>query len=139
MQPAGAKRPPPGTGRPTVAEVVVRGLRRRCPACGQGPLFSRWMRVADRCGHCGTRLAPRAGDVWGFWVLGDRLFVVVPIVLLYLGLRPPTPAWRVAVLASIIVPLVWTMPHRMGVCVGLDYLTRDRPNEAGAPHAGGIE
>ena len=109
---------------PTLAQVVVRGLRRRCPACGEGPLFSRWMHVAERCRHCGERIAPRPGDTWGFGVLGDRLFVVIPVVLLFLGIRPPTLAWRIAVLAAIIVPLILTMPHRMGVCVGLDYLTR---------------
>ena len=123
--------------RPRLSQVLARGLRQRCPACGKGPLFSRWMRVAERCRDCGERIAPRAGDTWGFWVLGDRLFVVIPVVLLYLGIRPPTVAWRIAVLAAIIVPLILTMPHRMGVCVGLDYLTRSRSDPDTDPRIGG--
>jgi uncharacterized protein (DUF983 family) len=95
------------------------------------------MRVSECCRHCGERIAPRPGDTWGFWVLGDRLFVVVPVVLLYLGIRPPTLAWRIVVLATIIVPLILTMPHRMGVCVGLDYLTRGKAGADADPDVGG--
>ena len=70
-------------------------------------------------------------------MLGDRLFVVIPVVLVYLGIRPPTLAWRIAVLAAIIVPLVVTMPHRMGVCVGLDFLTREEPDRGAGARKGG--
>ncbi|HEX2556552.1 MAG TPA: DUF983 domain-containing protein [Microvirga sp.] len=31
-----------------------RGLRGRCPACGRGRLFGRFLKVADRCDSCGT-------------------------------------------------------------------------------------
>ena len=83
------------------------------------------MRIAPTCSVCGVVLAPKPGDTWGAWVLGDRLFVALPVIMLYLGLRP-TGAARFAVLAAIIIPLIVTMPHRMGVCVGLDFLTRTR-------------
>ena len=31
-------------------------LRRRCPACGQGKLYSSYLKVADRCSVCGLDL-----------------------------------------------------------------------------------
>lgn len=121
---------------PSLRDVIVRGLRRRCPACGEGPMFTRWMRVARECSHCGARIAPGPGDTWGFWVLLDRLFVFVPIVLIYVGFKPSNPFVRIGVIAAIIGPLIWTMPHRMGLCVGLDFLTRLDESMPGIGHRG---
>lgn len=36
--------------------AVLRGLRSRCPNCGKGRLFLRWLRPVDHCTCCGTRL-----------------------------------------------------------------------------------
>ncbi|HEX5365723.1 MAG TPA: DUF983 domain-containing protein [Acidimicrobiales bacterium] len=53
---------PPGDGEPeappplTVSRLLLRGLTRRCPLCGQGRLFRRWFTIADRCPRCGFRL-----------------------------------------------------------------------------------
>ena len=33
---------------------VRRGLRRRCPGCGEGHLFSGFLKVAPRCDVCGA-------------------------------------------------------------------------------------
>ena len=65
-------------------------------------MFTRWMRVARECRICGAKIAPRPGDTWGFWVLLDRLFVFVPIVLIYVGFKPSNPFVRVGVIAAII-------------------------------------
>ena len=60
------------------------------------------------------------------WVFGDRVFVVIPIVLVFLGIRPDGIAAKFALFLAILVPLIITMPHRMGVCIGLDYVWRAR-------------
>ncbi len=36
--------------------AIMRGVRGRCPNCGQGRLFSRWLKVAHGCTHCGEEL-----------------------------------------------------------------------------------
>jgi uncharacterized protein (DUF983 family) len=106
--------------------VVRRGLARRCPRCGRGELFSRLLKVHPNCSVCGLALAPRPGDTWGFWVLGDRIFLFVPVVLIYFSLAPPALIWRIALIVVLLVPFLATMPHRLGVCIGLDYLSRSR-------------
>lgn len=40
-------------GLPPLARDVLRGFRCRCPACGEGRLFGRFLKVAPRCGSCG--------------------------------------------------------------------------------------
>lgn len=40
-------------GRPRPRTLFFRAVRRRCPACGGGPLFTRWIRMAPACPACG--------------------------------------------------------------------------------------
>ncbi len=36
----------------TIARLLTRGVRRRCPLCGGGGLFTTWFEVRDRCPRC---------------------------------------------------------------------------------------
>jgi uncharacterized protein (DUF983 family) len=47
---------------PGVPEGIVRGLRCRCPACGKGRLFGRFLKVVDRCETCGTDMHHHRAD-----------------------------------------------------------------------------
>lgn len=115
--------------------VVWRGLRKRRPRCGDGPLFRRFMRLHTRCGACGMRLGDRPGDTWGFWVIGDRIFIMVPMVLLYLGFSPESLWARILFLTLVLIPLIVTMPHRFGACLAIDYKSRSlSPDERDLPH-----
>jgi uncharacterized protein (DUF983 family) len=111
---------------PGKLEAIWRGMRRRCPRCGQAPIFARWLDTHDRCASCGFQFEERAGDTWGFWVLLDRLFVAIPLVILLFGFATASLALRIALIAVLLVPLVLTMPHRQGVAIALDYLLRRR-------------
>ncbi|HEY3797881.1 MAG TPA: DUF983 domain-containing protein [Caulobacteraceae bacterium] len=68
------------------------GLRGRCPNCGEGPLFSGFLRVTPRCPACGFELARAdsgdgpavfvifiAGFIAAFGVMFTELFVRPPI------------------------------------------------------------
>src|SRR5260221_263197 len=61
-----------------------RALRKRCPHCGEGPLFSGWSQL-ERCSTCGLVFARNPGDTWAFAVFGDRLPLGAIIVLIYFG------------------------------------------------------
>ena len=58
--------------------AIWRGLTGRCPQCGEGRLFTRFLKVAERCDHCGMDFHHhRADDLPGYLVL----FIVGPIVV----------------------------------------------------------
>ena len=58
-----------GHARPV--NPVAAGLASRCPACGEGPLFSGFLRVSPRCEACGLDLAKAdSGD-------GPAVFIVL--------------------------------------------------------------
>ena len=112
-----------GTGRGLVATALGRGLRRRCPHCGQGRLFSGW-RHLERCPACGLVYERNPGDTWAFTIVGDRLPVAALIALLYFGVgrSHPVLGWTGFVLMAAL--LVWTAPNRWGAGIALHYLSR---------------
>jgi uncharacterized protein (DUF983 family) len=52
--------------------MFARALRRRCPNCGSGGLYSRWVKMADRCPGCGLALN-RGEDGYGLGALWFNL------------------------------------------------------------------
>ncbi len=105
--------------RPQITSLAA-GLRRRCPACGQGRLYESYLKVADRCAVCGLDLSSQdSGDgpavfiilIVGFVVVGLALWVEIafappmwlhlllwiPLILgLALVLLPPLKAGLIA-------------------------------------------
>jgi uncharacterized protein (DUF983 family) len=63
-------------------QAVWRGLRGRCPACGEGCIFGRLLKVNDACPHCGEPLHHhRADDFPAYLVIAITGHILVPIVL----------------------------------------------------------
>ena len=48
---------------PRVLSTVRRGVRRRCPHCGRGPLFVRWITPHRKCTDCGLVYLRDHGDI----------------------------------------------------------------------------
>ena len=69
------------SSRPKVIPTLWRGLRKRCPHCGEGHLYAGWSEL-QRCSSCGLVFVPKPGDTWFFTIIGDRL----PLVLFGLTL-----------------------------------------------------
>lgn len=88
-------------------------------------LFERWNRVRPRCSECGLRYLLNEGDPWVFLLVLDRaVFIFPPIVIIYFGLLSASVVATVVAFALLIGALVYTTPHRYGICVALDWLTR---------------
>lgn len=63
-------------------QSLTRGLRRRCPSCGVGSLFTKYLKVADTCGHCGEELHHhRADDAPPYFTILINGHIIVPIAL----------------------------------------------------------
>ena len=112
--------------RPRKRAILLRGLRRRCPRCGDGRLFRRWLKLRDGCPACGLRYLINQGDPWAFLLVVDRLFLLVLIVIIYFKLWPRSLPAVIALFAMVIALFIATMPNRYGLCVAIDYWTRTR-------------
>src|SRR5205085_1266842 len=54
---------------PSFGRMLWRGLRRRCPRCGAGKLFTRWFRMVERCPGCGYRFQREEGFQLGGYLI----------------------------------------------------------------------
>lgn len=106
----------------TLREAILRGLRKRCPRCGEGPLFSGWNQLRESCPVCGLAYEKRAGDTWFFMYMSTG--ALTGILLITLFLIRPRVVWlgQVAVSVAAVALIGLTLPHRKGVAVALDYL-----------------
>ena len=46
----------------TIMDVFLRGFACRCPACGKGKMFRRFLKVVDHCPNCGEDLSHHRAD-----------------------------------------------------------------------------
>ena len=106
-----------------IGTALGRGLRKRCPHCGEGPLFSGWAHL-ERCSTCSLIFARNPGDTWAFTIIGDRLPVGGMIALIYFGVVRSHPVLGLTMLGVLALLLVWTAPNRWGASIALHYLSR---------------
>src|SRR5947207_13789990 len=104
----------PGTRR-LITTALGRGLRKRCPHCGEGKLFSGWSHLA-RCSTCALVFERNPGDPWAFTIIGDRLPVAAIIALIYFGVVRSCLLMRLTILDVFVVLLVcpYTIRLRYG-------------------------
>jgi uncharacterized protein (DUF983 family) len=79
-----AEFPQAGTSRgmPSFLSAVGRGLRNRCPVCGEGPVFKGYLGLVPECAHCGTPLGRlRADDAPPYFTILLVGHLLVPGVL----------------------------------------------------------
>jgi uncharacterized protein (DUF983 family) len=107
-----------------ITTALRRGLRKRCPHCGEGHLFSGWSHHLERCAVCGLVYERNPGDTWAFTIIGDRLPIAAIIALIYFGVGRAHLVLGLALLAALGAVLVWTAPNRWGVGIALHYLSR---------------
>jgi uncharacterized protein (DUF983 family) len=103
--------------------ALWRGLRKRCPHCGEGRMFAGWSQ-RERCATCGLVFVRNPGDIWAFTIIGDRVPIGVMIVLLYFGIVRSRPVLGMTILVLLLALLLWTAPNRWGVGIALHYLSR---------------
>ena len=74
-----------------VMPALLRGAALKCPACGVGAMFRRYLKVADHCPHCGEALHhQRADDAPPYFTIAIVGHVVVGLILaVEMGYRPP--------------------------------------------------
>lgn len=106
--------------------TLLRGLLRRCPRCGNGPLFERWYTIADRCSACDLDFVKSDSDTWAFMYISTAGLTGV-IVLGMLILRPERMwvGWSV-VLPVALALIVGSLPFRKGLAMAIEHVVDRR-------------
>jgi uncharacterized protein (DUF983 family) len=108
---------------PSRLTAMLRGVRHRCPNCGEGRLYRAYLKVIDSCESCGHDLGRyRADDGPAYFtILLVGHLVIAPMLLLQWMWR--APIWLV--LPTTLIPLaaitLLALPRVKGALVGLLY------------------
>jgi uncharacterized protein (DUF983 family) len=85
---------------------LLRGMRGRCPACGEGKLFRAFVKVADRCPACGEDLHHhRADDFPAYLTIFLVGHLVVPLAMYVEIAYQPSYWFHTAVWAPLVIVL----------------------------------
>jgi uncharacterized protein (DUF983 family) len=77
----------------SLQKAVARGFAMKCPNCGRGHLFGRFLKVVDHCEVCHEDYTPqRADDFPAYLVIVIVGHIVVP-ALLAVAIAYDPPAW----------------------------------------------
>src|SRR5262249_15963251 len=103
----------PHNGRSIGARPVLTSLLRRaaqkCPACGKGAMFRRYLKVVDACLHSGEKLHHHRADAPAYFTIVIVGHIVVGLVLaVEMAYRPPLWVWLplTLILALTVLPIV---------------------------------
>ncbi len=102
---------------------VMRGLRGRCPHCGEGRLFAGFLSLRPKCESCGLdyRFADSGDGPAVFVILGAGFVVVFAALIVEVLYRPPF--WLHAALWLPLILLTTLAPLRAikGLLIALQY------------------
>lgn len=92
----------------TLRTAIGRGLRGRCPNCGNGHLFAGWLRVVTECSSCAAPLGlARSDDLPPYITILIVGHIVVPLML-WLE-RSQSPAMWVTTAIFVPMTLILTL------------------------------
>ncbi|MDP6952472.1 MAG: DUF983 domain-containing protein [Alphaproteobacteria bacterium] len=106
--------------------AILRGLRQRCPRCGLGTVYRRYLKVSPACGSCALALdGHKADDAPPYFTIMIVGHIVIA-GMLSLETTAQPPAW---VHYALWVPLtlglsLWLLPPVKGALIGLQWAFR---------------
>jgi uncharacterized protein (DUF983 family) len=111
------------TGERSIWSSLLRGAQFRCPACGNGAMFSRYLKVTDHCPNCGEALHhQRADDAPPYFTIVIVGHIVVGLVLaLEVAYRPPLWLHAALWLPLTVLLSLAVLPIIKGALVGLQW------------------
>ncbi|MEO1997977.1 MAG: DUF983 domain-containing protein [Planctomycetaceae bacterium] len=72
--------------RPALSTTLTRGLKLRCPRCGEGRLYESWWRMRRGCADCGLKYERAPGYFLGAAYINYGL-TSVSLTIAYVGLH----------------------------------------------------
>ena len=120
--------------------ALARGIICRCPACGVGPLFTRYLNLSPFCGHCSEALHhARPDDAPPYFVMLIVGHIVVPTALLLETVFKPPLVFTTVLLALLSCALcLMLLPPVKGMIVAVQWtfwMHRFDPHQTGdAPY-----
>ena len=113
-------------GQRPLGPALMRGFRERCPACGEGRLLHRYLKIHDSCPECGEDLSHARAD-------DGPAYLTITVVSNMLGILIPVlwGVWRMDPVNQLLILLPFTLvlslvllPRFKGMFVGWQWAKR---------------
>lgn len=116
----------PATDHRSWKQAMWRGFTCRCPACGKGRMFGKYLKVADTCDACGEELHHhRADDAPPYFTMFTVGHIVIPLVLVVEKMWAPALPIHFMLWTAVTLALTFAlMPAVKGAIVGLQWALR---------------
>lgn len=109
------------------ATVLLRGVRKRCPRCGERRIFRSWLQLIERCPFCALTFEREQGGFLGAMTLNFLVAVLVWVTMLIVVLVltvpdvPVTPLLISSTVVLVVVPL-WFYPRSKTLWAAIEFL-----------------
>ena len=102
---------------------VGRGLRLRCPNCGEGPVLHSYLKIRPECPACGQDLsAARADDGPAYLTILLVGHILAPIIHFTFGRFRPEPLQMALALSALALALsLFLLPRMKGAMIGFQW------------------
>lgn len=106
--------------------ALLKGAMGRCPACGEGKLFSRYLKVVDSCQSCGEALHhQRADDGPAYLTILLVSHLGTPVLMaVYMMYRPSALAMLIWFSLGAVILSLLILPRIKGGFVGFQWARR---------------
>lgn len=107
-------------------QAIWRGFRRRCPACGTGPMMNGYLKVRDTCTVCGEELHhQRADDGPAYLTILVVGHLMAPLLgAAYIIYRPDPMVLSAVFAVGTVAASLWLLPRFKGLMVGFQWAKR---------------
>ena len=111
--------------RPT-KPAIWRGLRCKCPNCGEGDMFARYLKVADTCPSCGEDLFHHRADDGPAYL---TILIVAHIIgfaihFVWSAYRPEPLVMATAFTVGSVALSLFLLPRMKGMIVAIQWSRR---------------
>ncbi|WJY20212.1 DUF983 domain-containing protein [Fontisubflavum oceani] len=106
--------------------AMRRGLRQRCPNCGEGTIFKSYLKLRPSCGTCGEDLShARADDGPAYLTILVTAKILGTLMLFVFERWQPGPYVLAAVFSvGAILMSLYLLPRFKGMIVGIQWAKR---------------
>lgn len=106
--------------------ALRKGWSRRCPCCGNGPLFNGYLKVRDSCAVCNQDFTPqRADDGPAYLTILIVGHLMAPLLMFVFVRFRPEPITMITLFSVFTVALsLFLLPRLKGAMIGLQWAKR---------------
>jgi uncharacterized protein (DUF983 family) len=117
--------------------AMLKGMKLKCPKCGDGSMFGSYLKTVDSCGNCGQELHHhRADDAPPYFTIFISGHIIIPLMILMERLWEPALWIHMAIwLPATVIMCLAMLPPVKGSLVGLQWAFRMHGFEADEPGA----